>query len=264
MACFKCKYVLQAKKAQKKSSFMTITTFSSVEDLNSAVANLLIEAVRNNPEIVLGLSTGNSPIGVYELLIQDHLKNKTSYKSVTTFNLDEYEGLDGSDEQSYRFFMDKYLFSQLDIDKSNTHVPSGIGDLEEGCRKYDEMIKKAGGIGIQLIGIGTNGHIAFNEPGTPFDLKTHIAHLSEETIDANCKYFPSKDDIPKRAVTMGIRSIMEARQVVMLAFGKSKAEAIKGMLEGPVNTELPASVLQDHPHVSVFLDHDAASLLKNQ
>lgn len=242
---------------------MTITTFSKVEDLNSAVADLLIKAVRDNPEIVLGLSTGNSPIGVYKLLIEDHLKNKTSYKFVTTFNLDEYEGLDGSNEQSYRFFMDKYLFSQLDIDKSNTHVPSGMGDLEEGCRKYDEMIKKTGGIDIQLIGIGTNGHIAFNEPGTPFDRRTHVAHLSEETIDANSKYFLSKDDIPKRAVTMGIQSIMEAKHVVMVAFGKNKAEAIKGMIEGPINTELPASVLQNHPHLSVFLDHEAKSLLHN-
>lgn len=243
---------------------MTITTFSKVEDLNSAVADLLIKAVRVNPGIVLGLSTGNSPIGVYKLLIEDHLKNKTSYKSVTAFNLDEYEGLDGSSKQSYRFFMDKYLFSQLDIDKSNTHVPSGMGDLEDGCRKYDEMIKKIGGIDIQLIGIGRNGHIAFNEPGTPFDCRTHIAHLSEETIDANSKYFLSKDDIPKHAVTMGIQSIMEAKHVVMVAFGKSKAEAIKGMIEGPINTGLPASVLQNHPHVSVFLDHEAGSLLHNQ
>lgn len=241
---------------------MTITTFSSVEDLNSAVADLLIKAVRVNPEIVLGLSTGNSPIGVYKLLIEDHLKNKTSYKSVTTFNLDEYEGLDGSSEQSYRHFMDTNLFKQLDIDKSNTHVPTGLGDLEEGCRIYDEKIKKAGGIDIQLIGIGTNGHIAFNEPGTPFDRRTHIAYLSDETIAANSKYFLTMDDIPKRAVTMGIQSIMEAKQVIMVAFGKSKAKAIRGMIEGPMNTALPASILQIHSNMSVFLDQEAASWLE--
>jgi len=242
---------------------MTITTFSSVEDLNKAAANQLIEAVRLNPNMVMGLSTGNSPLGIYQLLIQDHLENGTSYKSVTTFNLDEYEGMDGSEEQSYRYFMDKHLFNQLDIDKSNTHVPSGIGDLEAACRLYDEKIQKAGGIDIQLIGIGTNGHIAFNEPGTPFESRTHIAELSEETIVANSKHFVSENDIPKRAVTMGIQSIMEARQVIMVAFGKNKAEAIKGMLEGPVTTGLPASVLQGHPHVSVILDQEAAALLEN-
>lgn len=242
---------------------MTITTFSSIEELNTAAAALIIKAVRLNPEIVLGLSTGNSPIGVYQLLIQDHLKNETSYKYVSTFNLDEYEGLDGSSEQSYRFFMDKYLFDKLDIMKSNTHIPSGMGDLEAGCRMYDEKIKNAGGIEIQLIGIGTNGHIAFNEPGTPFNSRTHIAKLSEETIMANLKNFHTKEDIPKRAVTMGIQSIMEARQVVMVAFGNSKAAAVKGMLEGPISVGMPASILQNHPNVSVFLDQEAASLLEN-
>ncbi|WP_158860855.1 glucosamine-6-phosphate deaminase [Lunatibacter salilacus] len=241
---------------------MTITTLSSVEDLNIAAAELFIKAVRLNPKIVLGFSTGNSPKGIYQLLIQDHLRNKTSYKSVTTFNLDEYEGLDGSSEQSYRYFMDTHLFDHLDIDKSNTHVPSGLGDLEAGSRIYDEMIEKAGGIDLQLIGIGTNGHIAFNEPGTPFNSRTHIANLTEETIEANYKDFLSKDGIPKRAVTMGIQSIMEAKQLVMVAFGKNKAGAIKKMIEGPIHTDMPASILQKHPNVTIFLDQEAASLLK--
>lgn len=242
---------------------MTISNFSTIEELNAAVAAILIAAVRHNPKTVLGLSTGNSPIGVYELLIQDHIQNGTSYKSVTTFNLDEYEGLDGSSEQSYRFFMDKYLFNHLDIDKSNTHIPSGMGDLEAGCRIYDEKIKNAGGIDIQLIGIGTNGHIAFNEPGTPFNSRTHIAELSEETIMANSKNFLSMKDIPKRAVTMGIQSIMEAKQIVMVAFGKNKAKAIQEMIDGPITTKLPASVLQQHTEVSAYLDIEAAASLRN-
>ncbi|HSI77861.1 MAG TPA: glucosamine-6-phosphate deaminase [Lunatimonas sp.] len=241
---------------------MTITILSSVEDLNIAAAELFIKAVRLNPKIVLGFSTGNSPKGIYQLLIQDHLKNKTSYKSVTTFNLDEYVGLGTSSEQNYRYFMDTHLFNHLDIDKSKTHVPSGLGDLDASCRLYDEKIEKAGGIDLQLIGIGTNGHIAFNEPGTPFDTRTHIANLSEETIEANSKDFPSKNDIPKRAVTMGIQSIMEAKQLVMVAFGKNKAEAIKRMIEGPIHTDMPASILQKHPNVTIFLDQEAASLLK--
>ena len=241
---------------------MTITILSSVEDLNIAAAELFIKAVRLNPKIVLGFSTGNSPKGIYQLLIQDHLKNKTSYKSVTTFNLDEYVGLGTTSEQSYRYFMDTHLFNHLDIDKSKTHVPSGLGDLDAVCRLYDEKIEKAGGIDLQLIGIGTNGHIAFNEPGTPFDTRTHIANLSEETIEANSKDFPSKNDIPKRAVTMGIQSIMEAKQLVMVAFGKNKAEAIKRMIEGPIHTDMPASILQKHPNVTIFLDQEAASLLK--
>jgi len=242
---------------------MTISNFSTIEELNATVAAILIEAVRHNPKTVLGLSTGNSPIGVYELLIQDHIQNGTSYKYVTTFNLDEYEGLDGSSEQSYRFFMDKYLFNHLDIDKSNTHIPSGMGDLEAGCRTYDEKIKNAGGINIQLIGIGTNGHIAFNEPGTPFNSRTHIAELSEETIMANSKNFLSMKDIPKRAVTMGIQSIMEAKQIVMVAFGKNKAKAIQEMIDGPITAKLPASILQQHPVFSVYLDTEAASSLGN-
>lgn len=240
---------------------MTITTFSSIEELTSTASALLIEAVRYNPKTVLGLSTGNSPIGVYEKLIQDYIKNGTSYKLVTTFNLDEYAGLDPSSEQSYRYFMDKHLFDHLDIDKSNTHVPSGLGDLEDNCQMYDEKVKNAGGIAIQLIGIGTNGHIAFNEPGTTFESTTHIAELSKETIAANSKYFRSDKDIPKRAITMGIQSIMEAEQVILVAFGKNKAKAISRMVNGPITTELPASILQKHPNVTVLLDGDAAALL---
>lgn len=241
---------------------MTISIFSSVEELNIAAAELFIKAVQHNPKIVLGFSTGNSPKGIYHLLVEDHLNNGTSYKSVTAFNLDEYEGLDGFSEQSYRYFMDTHLFNHLDIDKSNTNLPSGLGDLEANCRIFDEKVVKAGGIDLQLVGIGTNGHIAFNEPGTPFDSKTHIANLSEETIEANSKDFLSKEDIPKRAVTMGIQSIMETKKIVMVAFGKSKANAIKKMIEGPIHVDMPASILQKHPDVTVFLDQEAASLLK--
>jgi glucosamine-6-phosphate deaminase len=240
---------------------MTITTFSSKEELTSAAAALLIEAIRLNPETVLGLSTGNSPIGIYEKLVRDHIQNGTSYKSVTTFNLDEYVGLDGASEHSYRYFMDKHLFDHLNINKSNTYVPSGIGNLEENCRIYEETVKNKGGIAIQLIGIGTNGHIAFNEPGTPFDSRTHITKLSKETIEANAIHFPSIEDIPVRAVTMGIQSILDAKWIIMVAFGKNKAKAIREMLKGKISPDMPASILQKHPNVTVLLDTEAASLL---
>jgi glucosamine-6-phosphate deaminase len=240
---------------------MTITTFSSKEELTSAAAALLIEAIRLNPDTVLGLSTGNSPIGIYEKLVRDHIQNGTSYKSVTTFNLDEYVGLDGASEHSYRYFMDKHLFDHLNINKSNTYVPSGIGNLEENCRIYEEIVKNKGGIAIQLIGIGTNGHIAFNEPGTPFDSRTHITELSQETIEANAIHFPSKEDIPTRAVTMGIQSILDAKWIIMVAFGKNKAKAIREMIKGEISPDMPASILQKHPNVTVLLDTEAASLL---
>lgn len=240
---------------------MILTTFASIEELTSAAASILIEAIQINPRSVLGLSTGNSPVKIYEKLIRDHIENGTTYKSVTTFNLDEYEGLDGSSEQSYRYFMDKHLFEHLDIAKSNTHVPSGVGNLEDNCRLYDEKVKNAGGIEIQLLGIGTNGHIAFNEPGTPFESRTHIAELSKETIAANSKDFLSQDEIPMRAITMGIQSIMETKRIILVAFGKNKAKAVKGMIKGPITTEMPASILQKHANVTVLLDKEAASLL---
>ncbi|WP_209330990.1 glucosamine-6-phosphate deaminase [Lunatimonas salinarum] len=240
---------------------MDVKKFDTVEALNRAAAAEIIDAVKGNPELVLGLSTGNSPIGVYQNLIADHRNNGTSYKDVKTFNLDEYEGLDGNSPQSYRYFMNEQLFDHLDIVLENTYVPSGIGDLARNCADYERQIQEAGGIAIQLIGIGTNGHIAFNEPGTSFDTLTHVAELSQATIAANAKYFPSPSDIPNRAISMGIQSIMNARKVIMVAFGQSKAQAIKEMIEGPITTELPASVLQNHPHAVIFLDSEAASLL---
>lgn len=240
---------------------MRIEKFRSIADLNQAAAQLIIEAVQSNPAIVLGLATGSSPIGVYQNLIENHRTEGTSYRDVTTFNLDEYEGLGGTNENSYRYFMNKELFDHIDIKPANTHVPSGVGDLQANCEAYEAKILEAGGIDVQLVGIGANGHIAFNEPGTPFDSLTHIANLSQATIDANARHFPSREDIPKRAISMGIQSILNAKQVIMVAFGKSKAEALKQMIEGPVTTDLPASALQKHPNVIVLLDSEAASLL---
>lgn len=240
---------------------MQIFTFKTVEELHSEAANRIISLVRENPKCVLGLSTGSSPIGVYKKLIADHKANGTTYQEVVTFNLDEYEGLDGSSEHSYRYFMNDELFDHLDIKKENTHLPSGIGDLVQNCAQYEEEIKAAGGIDLQLTGIGTNGHIAFNEPGTSFDTYTHIAELTQSTIDSNAKFFPSREEIPTRAISMGIQSIMETRQVLMIAYGKSKAQAIKQMIDGPVSEDLPASILQRHANAIVLLDKEAASEL---
>lgn len=240
---------------------MNVVICESEVVVNDRVAGILIEAVRQNPSIILGLATGGSPIGVYNNMVKDHVAHQTNYENVQTYNLDEYEGLSGDHPQSYRQFMNQNLFNHLNIKLENTHVPSGLGDLESVCRAYDAAIENAGGIDIQLLGIGTNGHIAFNEPGTPFDSMTHVTHLTENTIEDNARFFDSMDMVPKRAVTMGIKSILKAKKIILIAMGESKAEVINAMINGPVTESVTASALQNHPDVTVFIDQEAASLL---
>ncbi|WP_114748402.1 glucosamine-6-phosphate deaminase [Pleomorphovibrio marinus] len=240
---------------------MQIKKFDSVEALTEAVAKTIINAVKKKPDLVLGLSTGSSPIGVYKAMVKDHIENGTSYKQVTTFNLDEYVGLAPMDSNSYRHFMNEHLFDHIDILKSQTHVPLGIGNLEENCQKYEEKINSAGGIQLQLLGIGTNGHIAFNEPGASFDALTHIENLTEDTIFSNRKFFENEEQVPRQAITMGIKSILNCEKILLVAYGANKAKVVKGMVEGPVTTSLPASILQKHGNTSLFLDQESASML---
>lgn len=215
------------------------------------------------PGNVLGLATGSTPLGLYERMVKDHKENGTSYKEIKSFNLDEYVGLPLEHPESYYAFMHRNLFDQIDIIPENTHVPSGLGeDLEGQAKKYDEMIE-ADPVDIQLLGIGSDGHIAFNEPGTPFDIGTHVCELAESTIKDNARFFDNDmSKVPTQSVTQGIGTIMKAKNILLIATGANKAQAVKDMIEGPVDVACPASVLQRHPSVVVIVDEPAASLLK--
>ena len=211
------------------------------------------------PGMVLGLATGSTPLGLYAKMVEDHKQNGTSYKDIRSFNLDAYVGLPITHPESYYAFMHRNLFDQIDIPEENTHVPSGLGeDLEAQARKYDEMIDESP-VDIQLLGIGSDGHIAFNEPGTPFDSGTHVTDLAESTIKDNCRFFDNDiSKVPTQAVTQGIGTIMKAKNILLIATGANKAKAVKDMLEGPIDESCPASILQKHDNVIVIVDEPAA------
>ena len=215
---------------------------------------------KGNP--VLGLATGSSPVGLYKEMIRDHKENGTSYKNILTWNLDEYVGIPRTHEQSYWTFMHENLFNFIDIPEENIHVPVGESEDEEAeCVKYEESMKGQT-VDIQVLGIGSDGHIAFNEPGTPFDSLTHLMDLTEQTRKDNARFFDNDiNQVPKRSITMGLASIMRAKKIIVIATGENKAEAVYGMLKGPKTTDCPASILQDHPDVTVLLDKAAASKL---
>ena len=222
----------------------------------------MLEIIKNKPNANLGLATGSTPVKMYELMVEDHEKNGTSYKDIKSYNLDEYYGLEHTHPQSYYYFMQKHLFSKVDIKPENVHVPKGSGDIQASCDEYNKLLAE-NVIDIQLLGIGSNGHIGFNEPGTSFDAVTHVVDLKQSTIEDNARlFFDGKiEDVPKQAISMGISNIMKAKSVLVLACGKGKADAVKKMIEGPVTEELPASILQQHQDVTVILDKEAASLL---
>lgn len=211
---------------------------------------------------VLGLATGSSPLGLYARMVDDHKKNGTSYKDIKTFNLDEYVGLPITHPESYYAFMHTNLFNHIDIPEENTHVPSGLGeDLEGQALAYDKMIEE-NPIDIQVLGIGSDGHIAFNEPGTPFDSITHVTDLLEPTIKDNARFFDfDMNKVPHQAVTQGIATIMRAKKIILIATGENKAEAVKAMVEGEIQEACPASILQKHDNVVVVVDESAAKLL---
>ena len=213
------------------------------------------------PGKVLGLATGSSPVGLYKKMIE--YNKEVSFKDITTFNLDEYVNLPIEHPESYYSFMHTNLFNHVDIPEKNIHIPSGLGDnIDEKCKEYDAAIEKAGGVDIQLLGIGSDGHIAFNEPGTPFDSGTHVTDLAESTIKDNARFFDNDmSKVPTKAATQGIGTIMKAKNILLVANGKNKAKAIKDMIEGPVDVNCPASILQKHNSVVVVVDEEAASLL---
>lgn len=233
-----------------------------VKEISRQIAEEFIKVVNAKPNAVLGLATGTSPLDVYANLAKANKEGRVSFKGCASFNLDEYIGLEGTHNQSYRYFMNENLFNHIDIDKSKTHVLKGVGDVEAYMNQYDAEIASFGGIDIQILGIGSDGHIAFNEPGTSFDSLTHITDLTEQTIRDNSRLFNDISEVPTKAVTMGLKSIMNARKIVLIATGKNKAQAIFNLLKGPMTEEVPCSILQKHPDCTIYVDEDAYSLVK--
>lgn len=240
---------------------MKIIVAKNYDELSEAAYGVIKEVVLSNPQAVLGLATGSSPLGIYKRMAEECTEGKVSYKEVKTVNLDEYVGLPPTHPQSYRWFMKTNLFDKIDVLPENTHVPNGCAaDLAAECKRYDELLEKLPR-NVQLLGIGNNGHIAFNEPGSPFDGGTRIVELDKSTIVANARFFESEDEVPKKAISMGIKGIMASEKIVLVASGSNKAEAVRAMCKGPVTEACPASILQNHPDVTVVLDEEAASKL---
>jgi len=231
------------------------------QNIAKRAAAIYQEILAAKPNAILGFATGSTPLDLYAELVRLNKAGEISFKDVTSFNLDEYVGLSPKHDQSYRYFMEHNLFNHIDIDLARTHVPSGLDVSDEALAGYDEAIKAAGGVDMQLLGIGINGHIGFNEPGTPLESLTHVVTLTESTREANKRFFASIDEVPTHAATMGIKTVMNARKIMLIALGENKADAIRATIKGPVTPDCPASVLQLHPDVVVFLDEGAASKL---
>jgi glucosamine-6-phosphate deaminase len=232
---------------------MRIIKASDYNEMSRCAANIIAAQITLKPDSVLGLATGSTPIGTYKLLVESYQQGNLDFSKVRSVNLDEYCGLDGSHDQSYRYFMNTNLFNHVNIDMANTNVPNGIAtDLEQECKRYDRLIEELGGVDLQLLGIGHNGHIGFNEPNEFFDKTTHVVDLKQSTIDANSRFFEKIEDVPRRAITMGIKSIMSARKILLVA-GADKKDIIERALFGPITPQVPASVLQFHNDLIVVV-----------
>lgn len=240
---------------------MKIIITKDYEELSAKAAEIMLEVVRQNPQAVLGLATGTTPLGLYANMIADHKENGTDYSGIRTANLDEYKGLPKTHDQSYAYFMRKNLFDGLGIAPESTNIENGMAeDAAAECVRYDALLE-ALPRDIQLLGLGSNGHIAFNEPGTPFGSGTHVVTLAESTVKDNARLFKDISEVPRQAFTMGIRQIMQAKKVLILASGANKAEAVCKMVKGDVTESVPASVLQLHPDCVLIADEAAAKLL---
>lgn len=240
---------------------MKIIIEKNYEKVSCAAAEFLAETVKKNPFAVLGLATGSTPVGAYKRLAEACKRGELSFKNVKTFNLDEYVGLGECDAQSYVTFMRENLFSKVDIDLNNTFLPDGKAkDLDAECKRYSALIGSLTR-DVQLLGLGRNGHIGFNEPYTPFDSVTHVVELTADTVQANSRLFDDIAQVPRKAVTMGIAEIMKAKRILLVATGKDKAHAVRAAVKGEITPAVPASVLQNHADVTVILDEEAASEL---
>ncbi|MCM8818419.1 MAG: glucosamine-6-phosphate deaminase [Candidatus Omnitrophica bacterium] len=246
---------------------MRVIIVKNYEEMSKEAGKLVKELIIKKSNCILGLATGSTPIGLYKELIRMHKEEGLDFSKVITFNLDEYYGLSGDHPQSYRYFMDTNLFNEINIKKENTHVPDGkipIDEIEEYCKKYEEMIKNLGGIDLQILGIGGDGHIGFNEPGSSIYSRTRLVALDEQTIKDNSRFFEKIEDVPKFALTMGVGTILEAREIILLANGSKKAEVVAKAIEGPITSQITASALQLHPKVTVILDEEASSHLRRK
>lgn len=244
---------------------MKVIITVNYDEMSKKAAEIVKKQIKEKHNTVLGLATGSTPLGMYKHLIEMYKRGEIDFSNVITFNLDEYIGLSPDHPQSYHYFMFHNFFNHINIKKENVHIPNGIAeDLEEECRKYEEEIEKAGGIDLQILGIGVNGHIGFNEPEESIETKTHVVTLTEDTINANKRFFKSAEEVPRKAITMGLGSIMKAKKIVLLASGKNKAEAIKETIKGQLTTKVPATVLALHPDVTIIIDKEAASLIPDE
>ncbi|XYQ03619.1 glucosamine-6-phosphate deaminase [Bacillus safensis] len=240
---------------------MNIIEFESKDQLGKEAAAIIARTIATKPDAVLGLATGGTPIETYKELIQLHQARQLSFKQTKTINLDEYAGLDPEHENSYMTYMKRHLFDHIDLPQDQYFLPNGnAAHLEKECLRYDQLIEDVGGIDLQLLGIGQNGHIGFNEPGTPFNSKTHVVQLDENTRQANARYFSSIDEVPTHAITMGIASILSSKKILLLASGKSKAKVIQYLEQAEIHPDFPASALKLHEDVTVLIDRDAGSL----
>ena len=244
---------------------MKIYQEKDYDALSRRAANLISAEVIRKPDCVLGLATGSTPVGTYRQLSAWNQKGDFSFKDVRTVNLDEYLGLPPTHDQSYRYFMQENLFDKIDIPFEHTHVPDGMAaDPEQECRRYDELVRSLGYADLQLLGLGRNGHIGFNEPGEAFEKETHCVDLTESTIKANARFFASMDEVPKQAYTMGIKNIMAAKKILLVATGSAKADALYKSLYGPITPNVPASILQLHSDVTVVADEEALSIIREK
>ena len=244
---------------------MRIIVCENYEEVSKKAAQMILSQVTLKPNSVLGLATGSTPIGMYENLVKFNKKGDLDFSEVRTFNLDEYYNLPKNNDQSYHYFMHKNLFDHININPANVHIPNGMtDDVNAECKRYDELIKEADGVDIQVLGIGNNAHIGFNEPTVSFEKGTHLVELEESTIEANSRFFDNIGDVPKKAITMGVGSIFKSKKIMLIATGENKAEAIYNTVYGKVVPEVPASILQFHSDIVLILDKEAAKLLKEE
>lgn len=237
---------------------MKLIPADNYDHMSRLAAERIVQSVSKQKKVTLGLATGGTPIGTYQHLVEDHRHNFTSYQHAITFNLDEYIGLSPSHPNSYHHYMAVHLFDHIDISKEKIYLPDGnADDLEEECRQYEQTITAHGGIDLQLLGLGSNGHIGFNEPGTPFETPTHVIKLADATREANARFFENKQEVPSQAITMGLETIMHSREILLLVSGKRKKEALSRLLSGDLDIFFPASILNKHANVTVIADEEA-------
>jgi glucosamine-6-phosphate deaminase len=244
---------------------MKICIFKNYEDVSFTAAQIVSDYVGKKPECVLGLATGSTPEGMYRHLVKLNRDGKVDFSGIKTFNLDEYVGLCGNHQQSYRYYMDNKFFNHINIKRDNINIPDGMADdLNQECRNYDEKIANAGGIDLQILGLGKNGHIGFNEPSKILQIGTHITELTASTIEANARFFNSDSEVPRNAITVGLGSIIKSRKILLIACGKEKSEIVTKLIDSDLSTEVPATILKLHNDTTILLDEEAASQIKDK